>query len=506
MFTPLLYALLTLLLVYLIKWYQDIRKCNIPGPAKLPFFGSIPFIPSKYVKRESPIADYMAEKWGDISAFYLANNLTIYISDIELVKKVYKMEEGSGRPSSKTFSKLRFGEDDGKNRGLLLSSEEEWKEQRRFSLRTLKDMGFGKASMEDSINCEVQKLIDLLSAEHVGKPTDLRALLNVSIVNALWVLMSGESLELKDEKLLGIVKAIDKVLKQGSGNPFLILLSQYIPAISKLDRKFQEFSSLVEDIKIWVSTFVQDHKNLLGSDQMSHDFISTYLDEVQKTNDTKSSFHGKRGEESLIASCLDLFLAGTETTTSSLIWGVLFLLHNPDVQEKVHQELDKVLGAKTLANYDDRFNLPYTCAVINEIHRKASIVHNSLPHTATKDLEVNGYTIPKGATIVAHLIGIHHDQRYWEDPHKFYPERFISSESGACLSNGNLIPFSYGKRYCLGQSLAEKELFMFFVGLMKTFHFAPVENDVLTACDYHSGTKRSTIRTPPIYNVVIRKR
>ena len=110
------------------------------------------------------------------------------------------------RPVDHALSLLRFGTGDGKSRGIIFSQEEEWKEQRRFSMKSLKDLGFGKSSMEDSINGEVEKLINQLKAKHEGKPVDLRGLMNMSIVNALWVLVTGESLDLDDPKLQKIVR------------------------------------------------------------------------------------------------------------------------------------------------------------------------------------------------------------------------------------------------------------------------------------------------------------
>ena len=90
--------------------------------------------------------------------------------------------------------------------------------------------------------------------------------------------------------------------------------------------------------------------------------------------------------------------------------------------------------------------------------------------------------------IIGNLIKIHHDKRYWSNPETFDPQRFIDKESGKCINNINLMPFSTGKRYCLGQTLAEKDLFLFFVGLMKAFDFTCDKNEPLPDCDYNSGS------------------
>ena len=203
---------------------------------------------------------------------------------------------------------------------------------------------------------------------------------------------------------------------------------------------------------------------------------------------------------------MDLFLAGTETTTSSLMWGILFLLHYPKVQDEVHQELDRVMGDKDTVTYEERTLVPYTCAVINEIHRHASIVKGALPHSVTEDITIAGYRLPKGTIVVANLLRIHHEEKYWTQPDVFDPERFYDREKGVCLTNPNLMPFSVGKRYCLGQSLAEKEFFMFFVGLLKSFKFKPFEGERLPDCGFKSRSNTGTIRSAPLYKVVLESR
>ena len=151
-------------------------------------------------------------------------------------------------------------------------------------------------------------------------------------------------------------------------------------------------------------------------------------------------------------------------------------------------------------------SLPYTCAVINEIHRRASIAPRALPHWTNAEVEVNGYVIPKNCVVIGNLMRIHHDERYWNDPMAFNPERFYDKENGKCLNDINLNPFGIGKRFCLGQTLAEKELFLFFVGLMKAFKFEASPEHPLPKCDYNSGFSVGVIRCAPLYKVVLKAR
>ena len=89
----------------------------------------------------------------------------------------------------------------------------------------------------------------------------------------------------------------------------------------------------------------------------------------------------------------------------------------------------------------------------------------------------------------------------------FDPERFINKETGECVSSNNLIPFSIGKRYCLGQSLAEQELFLFLTGLVKAFKFEAPQDEPLPECGYHDGGPKTTpIRSAPMYKILVKTR
>ena len=105
--------------------------------------------------------------------------------------------------------------------------------------------------------------------------------------------------------------------------------------------------------------------------------------------------YGKTGHEAMINTMSDLFLAGSETTSSSLVWAIFYLVHHTEVQAKVHQELDRVLDSTHEVCLEDQERLPYTCAVLQESFRLTGFAHDSVPHKASADVSFAGYTIPK---------------------------------------------------------------------------------------------------------------
>jgi cytochrome P450 len=113
--------------------------------------------------------------------------------------------------------------------------------------------------------------------------------------------------------------------------------------------------------------------------------------------------------------------------------------------------------------------MPYTEALIAETQRYSSIASLGAMHRALKDQEFKGYMIPKDTMIISNLHYIHHDPAVWGDPENFRPERFLSPDGKTFKKNDALIPFSVGRRQCLGEALARDSLFLFSTNLFQRF-------------------------------------
>ena len=111
-------------------------------------------------------------------------------------------------------------------------------------------------------------------------------------------------------------------------------------------------------------------------------------------------------DHNLIMTMAEVFMAGLETTASTLCWALLYLIHNPGVQQMLHQELDQVIGPERLPELEDKKNLPYLEATITETLRLSSLVPLSVPHKTTVDTTLQGYSIPKGTTVLMNLSSV----------------------------------------------------------------------------------------------------
>ncbi|XP_078278663.1 cytochrome P450 2D20-like isoform X2 [Rhinoraja longicauda] len=181
-------------------------------------------------------------------------------------------------------------------------------------------------------------------------------------------------------------------------------------------------------------------------------------------------------ESNLVGTLWSLFAAGTETTSTTLNWALLFMVLHPDVQSQVHEEIDRVIGNGRKPKLEDREEMPFTNAVIHETQRLGNIVPISLPHETYRDTEVMGYTIPKGTTIFPNITSALYDEDVWLTPCEFNPGHFLNSER-MFVKPEAFIPFSAGHRVCLGEQLAKTELFIFFTSLLQHFTFFLPENE-----------------------------
>ena len=163
-------------------------------------------------------------------------------------------------------------------------------------------------------------------------------------------------------------------------------------------------------------------------------------------------------------------MPGTETPSVVILWLIFYAIKYPDVQARLHSQLDEVIGnTNRLPQLSDKPNLPYLDAFIAEVQRIVSDTPLAVPHSTTRDTSLAGFLIPRDTTVFINLWAIHHDSDRWEDPFCFRPERFLD-EQGRLRLEG-IMPFSFGKRSCPGESFGKKAVFLYAARLLYRFQF-----------------------------------
>ncbi|XP_060062288.1 cytochrome P450 2J2 isoform X2 [Erinaceus europaeus] len=392
---------------------------------------------------------------------------SVLVTGLPLIKEVlmYKDKNFLGRP----VTPLR--EHGFKTNGLIMSTGQIWKEQRRFTLTTLRNFGLGKKSLEERIQEEAQHLVQAIMEEN-GQPFDPHFKINNAVSNIICSVTFGERFEYQDDKFQKLLWLLDEVTYL-EASVTCQLFNIFPRVMNFLPGPHKKLFKYWEELKLFVAQVVEKHK----SDWIpaeTRDFIDAYLIEIEKhKSDTSSSFN----EENLICSTLDLFFAGTETTSTTLRWGLLYMALNPEVQEKVQAEIDRVIG-QSPPNMAVRESMPYTNAVIHEVQRMGNILPLNVPRAVVSDTTLAGYDLRKGTVILTNLTALHRDPAEWTTPNSFNPEHFL--ENGQFKKRESFLPFSIGKRVCLGEQLARTELFIFFTVFLQNFTFRPPDNEKLT--------------------------
>ncbi len=166
---------------------------------------------------------------------------------------------------------------------------------------------------------------------------------------------------------------------------------------------------------------------------------------------------------------MTLFLAGHETTALALSWGWYLLAQHPEVVEKLQAELRRVLGGRTPAAADLP-NLPYTEMVVQEVMRLYPPAY-AIGRQAIRACTIGGYAVPAGGTILMSQWVVHRDPRYYEEPERFYPERWTDGLAKR-LPRYAYFPFGGGQRVCIGNTFALMELPLVLATIAQRFRFS----------------------------------
>ncbi|OQV12855.1 Cytochrome P450 2J5 [Hypsibius exemplaris] len=473
-------------LLALTYWLKQSRPKNYPpGPPGLPFVGHTFSVGSP----RRPAATFMKWKaqYGDIFSVKLGGRRMVVLSDIATARRIFQDDNVTGR-DQKSLIRTE-GSYVPPGAGIIVSNHELWKTHRRFALSTLRDLGMGKNWLEDTILTEVEELCQILR-DTKQTPFNPKVKLTNSVSNVICALIFGRRFELNDPKFSRLTGLIAENVSGASVEglaktlPFLMWFPNRIRNLiyrARLNR-----DSLVEFMQEMIAEEANKKDHDSGDVQ---DYLRAYQREKEtgaKTAD-KETFDDKQ----LVASLLDLFGAGTETTSTTVLWAFLLMIVNPDIQRKIQEEIDTTVGRDKVLTNSDRARLPYTDAAILEVQRIGSLVPLG-GRVNFEETTIDGYTIPKGTSIMINLYGVNRDPRYWKNPEQFDPTRFLD-ENNKIIKPEGFVPFSVGKRSCPGEALAKMELFLFTANLLRCFTVKLPPGKTLTTEDYVMGVVSAPI-------------
>eukprot|EP00112_Aurelia_sp_Birch-Aquarium-sp1_P013905 Seg298.8 transcript_id=Seg298.8/GoldUCD/mRNA.D3Y31 product="Steroid 17-alpha-hydroxylase/17 20 lyase" protein_id=Seg298.8/GoldUCD/D3Y31 len=317
--------------------------------------------------------------------------------------------------------------------------------------------------------------------------------------NIICTLVFGSTYDIHDEEFTSIVY-YNEILMEGlagaNGVDFLRWL-RYFP--NKNINLIRESVSIRDPI---LEKFLTKHRETFQKGNI-RDLTDALIDAANEEIAENKTSQRYLQEDNLLMIMHDMFTAATETTSTTINWCIAFSVLWPEKQEKIHQELDRVIGRERIPRMADRGSLPYLEATINESARLAAITPLIPPHRTTCNTTLAGFKIPKHTHVIFNTYAIHHDERHWSDPEDFQPERWLDEDGSYTPGkHTSFLPFSAGKRVCFGEALAKMELFLILSRVFQSFEFLPADREDLPKTD---GFVFLTHQRKP-YKVIAKKR
>ncbi|KAM9007698.1 cytochrome P450 2J2-like [Ara ararauna] len=380
----------------------------------------------------------LTARYGNIFSVQFGSLTFVVLNGYQMVREafVHQAEIFTDRPNIPLLQEIFRGF------GLISSNGPIWRQQRKFTLATLKSLA---GSFEEKVQEESRYLVETIEEEK-GQPFDPHYKINSAVSNIICSITFGNRFDYHDNRFQELLHSLAETL---------LLIGSFWGQVRPIGR-FSSFS---------VMCVLRNQKFSLLC------FLPT------SKGDTGSYFH----EENLLCSTLDLFLTGTETTATAIRWALLYMATYPHIQEKVQLEIDTVIGQSRQPTMADKENMPYTSAVLSEVLRMSNVVPLGVPRTSTSDTSLAGFYLPKlsqGTTVMTSLTSIMFDKNVWETADTFNSDHFL--DNGQYRRWEAFLPFSAGKRACPGEQLARTELFIFFTALLQKFTFQAPEAAMLT--------------------------
>ncbi|XP_066457012.1 steroid 17-alpha-hydroxylase/17,20 lyase [Eleutherodactylus coqui] len=425
----------------------------------------------------------LQKKYGKLYSFKMGSHYVVVVNNYEDAREVLlkKGKTFAGRPRTVTTDILTR---DAKDIAFANYSPT-WKFHRKLVHSSLSMFGEGTVAIEQIISREAASLCQTLSTFQTipfnMEPEITRAITNV--VCALCFNTRYRRGDAEFQSMLSYCKGIVDTVAKDS----LVDIFPWLQIFPNKDLDILRNSVRCRDQLL--EKKLKEHEAAFCSETVN-DLLDALLKAKLSMENNNSNLSHDVGltEDHILMTVGDIFGAGVETTSTVLKWAIAYMMHYPEVQKKIQEELDVNVGFGRYPLLSDRKILHYLEATIAEVLRIRPVSPLLIPHVAMKDTSIGEYTIPKEARVVINLWSMHHDEKEWVHPENFNPDRFLD-ENGhrVCSPSQSYLPFGAGIRVCLGEALAKMEVFLFLSWVLQRFTLEVPEGEPLPSLEGKFG-------------------
>ncbi|OCT77826.1 cytochrome P450 1B1 [Xenopus laevis] len=423
----------------------------------------------------------LANRFGNVFQIKLGSQKVVVLNGDLVIRHalLHKGADFAGRPKFTSFKFVSGG------RSLTFGCyNERWKAHRKLAHSTLRTFSTGnpqtKRCLAENVLNEAQDLIALFSElGEGGKYFYPERHIAVAVANVMSAVCFGKRYQHGDLEFQSLLSNNDKFTRSvGAGS--LVDVMPWLQCFPNPVRSvFKSFQQVNYEFYNFVYTKFLLHRSTV-TNTVTRDMMDAFIhilitkDQQCKTNADDDADGGedeaKNGQHSFhlleadhVPSIVtDIFGASQDTLSTALQWVIFYLIRYPEIQSKIRDELDRIIGKDRLPCIEDQPNLPYLMAFLYELMRFSSFVPVTIPHATTKDTNIMGYQIPKDTVVFVNQWSVNHDPQKWSKPGEFNPSRFLD-DNGFLNKDlvSNVMIFSIGKRRCIGEELSKIQLFMF---------------------------------------------
>ncbi|XP_043704646.1 geraniol 8-hydroxylase-like [Telopea speciosissima] len=441
-------------------WFSGARNERLPpGPVSLPIVGNL----FKIGNKPNESLAQLAKTYGPLMTLKLGCLTNIVVSSATMAKEVLQTHDQAfaGRIIRDSIRVLNHHQ----GSIIWLPPSSRWRNLRKLCKYQI--FTAQKLDANESLRRQkVRELLDHVSeSAQVGRAVDIGQAAFTTTLNLLSntifsVDLVGPDSETGQEFKALVWRMVEEVGKTN--------LSDFFPILRPLDPQGIRRRMTIYARRIYklfdemIDQRLYSRGSLPSPSTRNNDLLDVLLDHF---HDSTSEF-GRPDIKALLA---EIFVAGTDTTSTTLEWALAELLHNPDSMAKVQSELQENVGGGKQVEETDVARLPYLQAVVKEtlrLHPPISVV----PRKAETEVEICGFTIPKDAQVLVNLWAIFRDPGIWTNPVAFVPERFLgSSRFDFRGQDFELIPFGAGRRICPGMPFALRMVHLMLASLLQSF-------------------------------------